>query len=165
MKRIKIQIIVSGLLWTLLTQGVAVNCAQARQEESLSKGRTVYVPVYSQIYFGDRMRLLNLTVTLSIRNTDPATPITLLAVDYHDAGGKLLKKYLETPVLVGPLATSTYLVGERDVSGGPTPSFIVKWKAEKGVNEPRIESVMIGVISGQGISFTTEGRPIRDTGN
>jgi hypothetical protein len=71
----------------------AANSAAA--EIKLLKGQAVYVPAYSHIYYGDREQPFYLTVTLSIRNTDPVHPITIVSVDYFDSAGKLLKKYLE----------------------------------------------------------------------
>jgi hypothetical protein len=49
----------------------------------LFKGQTVYVPVYSHIYSGDREQPFYLAATLSIRNTDTKHAITL------DGGGLL----------------------------------------------------------------------------
>src|SRR5215831_2679018 len=42
-------------------------------------GQTIYVPIYSHIYFQNKSRTLNLTATLSIRNTDLTHAITVTA--------------------------------------------------------------------------------------
>jgi hypothetical protein len=135
--------------------------ADAQEPAILSKGQTVYVPVYSHIYTGNRERPFNLAVTLSIRNTDPATKITIEAVDYYDSAGKLIKRYLENPTPLNQMASIRYVVKEQDKSGGSGANFIVKWKAVQKVNAPIIEAVMIGAQSQQGISFTSRGQVLK----
>ncbi len=61
----------------------------------LSRGQTLYVPVYSQIYYGDRERPYWLAVTVSIRNTDQTYPITIIRADYYGTKGELLKRYID----------------------------------------------------------------------
>src|SRR5437762_13796674 len=61
--------------------------ASAREDAELSRGQTVYVPVYSHIWYGDvdyggPSKLL-LSSMLSIRNTDPGHSITIKAVRYY----------------------------------------------------------------------------------
>lgn len=125
-------------------------------------GQTVYVPVYSHIYSGNRERPFNLAVTLSIRNTDPGQQISLTGVDYYDSEGKLVKPYLESSQILGPLGSIRYVVKESDTSGGSGANFVVTWRAETAVNPPIIESVMIGTQSQQGISFTSRGQVLAD---
>ncbi len=127
----------------------------------LSAGQQLYVPVYSHIYIGDKERPFNLAVTLSIRNTDPASGLRLTAVDYYDTEGRLVRSYLEGPRELGPLASIRYVVAEKDVEGGSGANFLVRWEAAKPINAPVVESVMIGAQSGQGISFTSQAREIR----
>ena len=136
--------------------------ASAAAEMFTSKGETIYVPVYSHIYSGDRERPFDLTATLSVRNTDPKHPITILSVDYYDSKGKLLKHYLENQVNIKPLATNRYIIKESDKSGGSGANFIVKWKSDVKVNAPIVESIMIGTKTQQGISFISRGRVIQE---
>ncbi len=130
-------------------------------EAVISKGETVYVPVYSHIYSGDREHPFYLAVTLSIRNTDPNHTITVLSVDYNDSKGKQLRSYLESPIDLKPLASTRYVIKESDKSGGSGANFVVKWKSDVKVNAPIIESVMIGTKTQQGISFISRGRAIQ----
>lgn len=132
-------------------------------EVELSKGQTVYVPVYSHIYIGDNERPFNLTSTLSIRNTDPASPITITEVNYYGSDGKLIKKYVDEPITLSGFSATRYVVRESDTAGGSGANFIVKWKSDKEVNIPVIESVNVSARSQQGISFTSPGRVIKDT--
>ncbi len=129
-------------------------------ETGLSDGQSIYVPAYSHIYTGNREIPLLLTVTLSIRNTDPTHPIKITTVDYYETQGKLIKKYLEKPVILGPLESLRYIVPEKDKSGGSGANFIVEWETDKPVNPPIAESIMISTQSQQGISFTSRGQEI-----
>ena len=126
----------------------------------LSKGQRVYVPAYSHIYSGNKERPFLLTVTLSIRNIDPTHLIKITLVDYYETQGKLLKKYIYKPVTLNPLESLRYVIPEKDKSGGSGANFIVEWHSDKPVNQPIIESIMIGTKSSQGISFTSRGREI-----
>ena len=139
-----------------------INSADAASEMLLSKGQTVYVPVYSHIYSGDREHPFYLAATLSVRNTDPKHAITVLSVDYYDSKGKLLRPYLENPINLKPLATTRYIIKESDKSGGSGANFIVKWKSDIKINAPIIESIMIGTKTQQGISFISRGRAIQE---
>ena len=140
----------------------SINPADAASEMLLSKGQTVYVPVYSHIYSGDREHPFYLAATLSVRNTDPKHAITVLSVDYYDSKGKLLRPYLENPINLKPLATTRYIIKESDKSGGSGANFIVKWKSDIKINAPIIESIMIGTKTQQGISFISRGRAIQE---
>ena len=126
----------------------------------LSKGQRVYVPAYSHIYSGNKERPFLLTVTLSIRNIDPTNKIKIIRVDYNETQGKLIKNYIDNPIILNPLGSSRYVIPERDKSGGSGANFIVEWRSDKLVNRPIIESVMIGTQSSQGVSFTSRGREI-----
>ena len=132
----------------------------ADDKSGLSGGQTIYVPAYSHIYSGNRERPFLLTVTLSIRNIDPKRQIKIIAVDYYETQGKLLKKHLDKPVILNPLESVRYIIPERDESGGSGANFIVEWKSNKYVNPPIVESIMIGTKSQQGLSFTSRGRVI-----
>lgn len=124
------------------------------------RGQTVYVPAYSHIYGGDREQQVFLTVTLSIRNTDPENSLSVDRVGYYGPDGKQIHTYLKRSEIVGPLASIRYVVPESDKAGGSGASFVVQWSAEKKVTEPLIESVMIGIRMQQGISFTCRGQVI-----
>lgn len=128
----------------------------------LSRGQTVYVPVYSNIYSAPRKIPYNLSALLSIRNTDPATPISIISADYYDTAGRLVRRYYRQPVTLSPLESVSVFIPEEDSKGGAGANFIVRWSSAREVNVPIIESVMIGMKSGQGISFISPGREIRD---
>ena len=107
------------VLWSFLIPGMAA--AGAACEMVISSGQTIYVPVYSHIYSGDREHPFYLAVTLSIRNTDPKHAITILCVDYYDSKGKKLRSYLKEPINLDPLGSTRYVIKESDKSGVPVP--------------------------------------------
>lgn len=135
--------------------------AVAVDETKIATGQTIYVPVYSHLYYKDQQRILNLAATLSIRNTDLAQPMIITSVRYYDTAGKLVKEYLPRPVQLGALASTDVVIGLRDTSGGSGANFIVEWVAEKEISEPVVEAVMIGTESTQGISFLSPGKVIK----
>lgn len=126
----------------------------------LSNGQTIYAPAYSHIYSGDRERPFLLTVTLSIRNIDQKHTITITTVDYYETQGNLLKNFLDKPVTLKPLESMRYVIPQKDKTGGSGANFIVKWKSDKSVNPPIVESLMIGTQSQQGVSFSSRGQVI-----
>lgn len=132
----------------------------AAEHLQLTKGQTVYVPAYSHIYHGNKEAPLLLSITLSIRNTDPANSLIVTAVNYHETEGTLLKKYIKEPIVLGPLGSDRYIVPQRDSSGGSGANFIVEWHSEKPINPPILETVMISTQSQLGISFTSRGQAI-----
>lgn len=110
------------------------------------------------------MRSLDLTATLSIRNTDPAESLDLTSVTYFDSDGKLVRKYLEKPQTIGPLATTQFIVEDNATTGESGTKFLVQWQSLRPVTPPVLECLMITTQSGLGISFVTHGRVIKDVG-
>jgi len=149
-------------LW--IAVGILFWChlAEAGDNDLFSKGQNVYVPAYSHIYCGDREFEFLLAVTLSIRNTDFDHSITILSADYYDSDGKIIRRYVETPFRLKPMASMRFVVQESDKKGGSGANFVVRWESTEKVNIPLIESVMIGTRSQQGISFTSRGQVIAE---
>jgi hypothetical protein len=121
-------------------------------------GGQVYVPIYSHIYFRDGRRALDLAATLSIRNADYTTAIYVTGVRYYDSEGALVRRYLDAPRVVRPMASTAFIIEKEDDTGGVGANFIVEWHAEASVMPPVIEAVM---IEPSGISFVTPGRVLQ----
>jgi hypothetical protein len=151
-----------AVAWALAL-AVAIPWNALGAEPAPSTGQTLYVPVYSHIYSGDRERPVYLAVTVSIRNIDPVRTIQLETVDYYNSEGRQLQRYLETPIALPPLATVRYVVKESDKAGGSGANFLVRWQSAQPTNPPLVESIMISTASQLGISFTSRGVPIVDT--
>jgi len=125
-------------------------------------GQTIYVPIYSHIYTGNKTRTINLAATLSVRNTDAQNPIWLNSARYYGTNGELLKEYVPKPLLVGPMASTDFVVEEQDTTGGAGANFIVEWSASSDVTPPVVEAVMISTAIQQGISFVSMGRVLKN---
>ena len=141
-----------------LMHGQACVAAEIR----ISKGQTVYVPAYSNVYSGPRKVPFELATMLSIRNVDLTSSIRVTAVDYYDNDGRLVRRYLNSPMMLGPLGSHHVYLEEKDTRGGFGANFIVRWTAEKAINAPILECIMIGATGGQGISFISPGQEIRE---
>jgi hypothetical protein len=156
----------SALKAALLAMALlAPMAAAAEQPAPLSKGQTLYVPVYSHISHGNldgrgKASELLLSSMLSLRNTDPAHSITITSARYYDTDGKLLREYLPKPLVLGPMGSSELFVEHKDKSGGSGANFVVEWKVDRPVNPPIIESVNAYFFGTQSVAFTSPGRPI-----
>ncbi|MCJ7541877.1 MAG: DUF3124 domain-containing protein [Desulfobacterales bacterium] len=130
--------------------------------EHFSKGESVYVSIYSNVYSGVKLHVLELSGMLSIRNTDPKYSISILKANYYDSKGELLEPYVTKPLKLKPLESTHFLVKVSDKRGGPGAKFIVKWQSDHKVNQPIIEGVMLSTRAQQGISFICPGKIISE---
>jgi Protein of unknown function (DUF3124) len=135
------------------------------QNFQAATGQTIYVPIYSHIYYENRQKSFDLAATLSIRNTDLTNPMIVKAVRYYDTNGKLIRQYVERPVQLDALASTDFVVDKNDTSGGSGANFIVEWVAKTEISEPIVEAVMIGSALQQGISWISPGKVIKNQTN
>jgi Protein of unknown function (DUF3124) len=150
-----------GLLWLLICS-LAWTAPALAAPPAPSQGQLVYVPVYSHIFFGDRQQSFNLAVTLSLRNTDLTNPIAITSVAYYDEKGKLVKDLAPPALNIAPLAAARFYIKESDVSAGSEACFLVRWQSSQKTSPPIIEGLMVGTSFGQGISFTSSGRVLKE---
>ncbi|HWR04312.1 MAG TPA: DUF3124 domain-containing protein [Humidesulfovibrio sp.] len=137
-------------------------CSSLPALADMSKGQTLYVPCYSHIYHGVKTRPFDLTITLTVRNADARRSMRLSSVDYYGSDGKLLKRFVAGEQLMPPMSTREFVVDQTDSSGGAGASFLVRWRADAAMNEPVVESVMIGTANSQGISFSSRGVQVQE---
>ncbi|KAA0891768.1 DUF3124 domain-containing protein [Oryzomonas rubra] len=157
------RIALAGLALLLAIFGYhPASAASPAGEYRLSKGQTVYVPVYSNVFSGPKALPFSLATMLSIRNVDLYNQMRVTAIDYYDTGGKLLRSHLAAPLTLPPLGSTYIYLGEQDTAGGFGANFVVRWDAHKVINTPIVECVMIGARSGQGISFVSPGQVIKE---
>ena len=128
-------------------------------QDSLTYGKS-YLSVYSQIYSYNQHTSLDLTATVSIRNTSEKETIYLLKADYFDTTGDPLHSYTKEPIVLKPLETLEIVIAEFDKSGGTGANFIFDWAKRSSTSEPIFEAVMISTYGQQGLSFTTIGKRI-----
>ena len=121
-----------------------------------SRNRTVYVPAYSSIGAPDGRPTL-LEITLSVRNIDPTSTITLTHVDYFDTSGNRVRRYLRAPRTLAPLETAEFFVAAMDEAGGSGANFLVYWEGPADAHPLLTETVMVGHAGGGHYSFTSRG--------
>jgi hypothetical protein len=112
--------------------------------------------------YGDKRFTLNLTATLSVRNPDQKTPITLRRVDYYSSGGELVRSYLKQSSTLKPMASTEFIVRESDRSGGISASFLVEWESDVPVSPAFVEAVMVNSTYNQGIAFNSPARMLEE---
>jgi hypothetical protein len=124
-------------------------------------GTIVYVPVYSSLPLGTRVHSVELSATVSVRNTSSVHPITLQWVRYYDSSGTKVRDYLDKPSALPPLGSVEFVIQRADTAGGPGANFLIRWNGPANVDEPLIESVMFGETGNTGISFTSRGQVVK----
>ncbi len=119
-----------------LATGALALCQQSR-------GQTVIVPAsYNDVSVGQTEIIL---CRLIIRNIDREKSMTLTSVGFYSPQGAWVKEFLTSPVIIGPLASVTYLASGATLGGippynmnGGRPSFIVKWESTASMCAPSI---------------------------
>jgi hypothetical protein len=124
-------------------------------------GQLLYMPVYSNVPYKKSERQFNLDAFVAIHNTDLNHPITLSNVLFFDNEGHLITKYLQKDTLISPLGACNFHISPK-VQNGTGANFLVEWVADTLVNEPLVETVMVGLSNNQGVSFSSRGKVIRE---
>ena len=153
------------LLMTIVATMLVFTLAGAGQSAAkLVKGQTVYIPSYANVVSGPPIYMVvPLRANLVIHNTDPAQTISIARIDEYNTEGQKVGSYLTAPVTLNPLGAMRVVVKEsKKEAEGLGANFIIQWQAEKKVNEPIIECLIIGSLGAQGYSFTTQGRIIQE---
>jgi len=142
--------------------------APAMAADELSLGQTLYLPVYSEIWHGDRVidgkhpQKSLVSALISIRNTSLKTPIRIFSARYYSTEGKLLKEYLPKPAAIGAMGTSELFVERKESEGGSGANFIIQWDSAAPTNPPIVEAVHAEIKSGNyALTFITSARPIQ----
>lgn len=146
---------------------VAVGGVEAQELRALSKGQTLYLPVYSHMLYGNlgksgKASAVLLSTLVSIRNTDPRRSLRVLSARYFDTNGKLLGERVAAPTVIPPLGTLELFVELNDASGGSGANFIIKWDAEQPLNPPLVESLHVNMDGGKAVIFMTQSVPIAE---
>lgn len=126
----------------------------------LAVERTTYVPIYSSLHLADHSAPTDLGANLSLRNISEHEPVIVTAVDYYDSAGTLVRRFLEEPAELGPLATAEFFISRLDRSGGSGANFLVRWGLRAPGPDLLVEAVMHGRDGAAGISFITQGRVV-----
>lgn len=156
--------LVAAVGWLAISSRTLAPTAANAHAVAAARGELIYVPIYSSIHYTDSKQTLELAATLSIHNVNPERGITLVRADYYDTTGKLLKRYLDKPIALGPLATRNLVIEQADRAGGSGANFLVEWTAGEDVVSPIVEALMVNASSNLGISFISPGKVIRNLG-
>ncbi|MEQ1532095.1 MAG: DUF3124 domain-containing protein [Sideroxydans sp.] len=139
----------------------------AQAEVELSLGQTLYLPIYSHIWHGDKIvdnkypNKAQVSALVSIRNTSLKTPIRILSARYYSTDGKLLKEYQPQAAQVGAMGTLELFVERKESAGGSGANFIIQWEAATPTNPPVVEAIHADVRGGApALSFVTTARAI-----
>lgn len=141
--------------------------ALGQEARGLSKGQSLYLPVYSHMFYGNlgskgRASQVLLSTLVSIRNTDPRRSLRVLSAKYFDSGGRLLSERLPAPVVLPPLGTMELFVELNDASGGSGANFVIRWDAEQPLNQPLVEGLHVNMDGGKAVIFMTQSVPVVD---
>jgi len=153
----------AGLLCAVILFGGSAGAQEARP---LTKGQSLFLPIYSHMLYGNIGRSGNtskvlLSALVSIRNTDGKRPLRLVSARYYETQGKFLREYLPTPVILPPFGTLELFVELHDESGGSGANFIIRWDAEAAINPPLVEALHANMDSGKAVIFTTQAVPVQ----
>ena len=141
------------------------NFALAQVPQGRSVGQNLYLPIYSHVWHGDvdargEPTKTLVSVSVSIRNTDPAKSIHITSAQYYDTEGRKLREYVTSPKTLGPMATYEIFVPRSDDTGGSGANFVVSWKSDAPVSPPVVEGFHANLPAGRAIAFMTLARPI-----
>jgi hypothetical protein len=152
------------LLIIVMIIGSSMIAGLAASEVKLLKGQTYYVPCPTSFIVG--VYSFNLRATVFIHNTDPTNSINITQIDFYNASGKLVDKYLSQPLKLNALAATRINV-KQPLEGeeGMAAHFIVRWQSENKVVEPIIQGLFFGSSGTRGYSFTSQPRIIQEDAN
>ena len=130
-----------------------------------SSGQVLYLPIYSHVWHGDldskgEPAKALVSISVSIRNTDPQKPIRVTSAQYYDTDGKKLREYVNAPRTVKPMGTLELFIPRGDDTGGSGANFVIVWKSDSPASPPIVEGFHANLPAGRSIAFTTTARPI-----
>jgi len=155
------------MLFSLVLFALYSGYASGQMPPGRSLGQTLYLPIYSHIWHGEMdkkgqpMKAL-VSVSVSIRNTDPLKSIRVASAQYYDTDGKKLREYVSSPKTIGPMGTYELFVPRSDDTGGSGANFVISWKSDSPASLPIVEGFHANLPVGRSIAFTTSARPLPD---
>ena len=154
-----------SLILLALSSSLAFGQTLDQLSRGRSVGQTLYLPIYSHIWHGEvdsrgQPTKTLVSISVSIRNTDPAKSIRINSAQYYDTDGKRLREYVTSPKTIGPMGTYEIFVPRSDDTGGSGANFVISWKSDTPVSPPIVEGFHANLPVGRSIAFTTSARPI-----
>ena len=107
---------------------------------NLKAVQQIYVPVNleSNTMNGHR----NIRTILKIRNTSSTDSAYLTHIDYYDTQGTLIKKFLESTVLIKPMATREVMIRNNQFRT-KGDNFLVQWYSNNPEHRPFVQTVSL----------------------
>ena len=130
-----------------------------------SLGQDLYLPIYSHVWHGDttatgeRAKTL-VSVSVSIRNTDPMKSIRITSAQYYDTDGKKLKQFVPSPKTIRPMGTHELFISRGDDTGGAGANFVISWKSDTPASPPMVEGIHANLPAGRSFVFTSTAHPV-----
>jgi len=152
----------------LAVAAIILGANAAAYGQELTRGQTVYVPIYSSVVYGEPDRKgetpsIPFANLLSIRNIDPKTSIIIRSVRYNDENGKMLREETSAQRTLAPLASTNVFVSQKDTSAGNGGSFVIRWDADAPANPPIIEGLNIFSLGTKMGIFVSRGQPVQES--
>ena len=153
-----------GLFFALFS---ASTVTLAQEVRPLTKGQTLYLPIYSHMLYGNigksgKASNAMLSALVSIRNTDGKRALRIQSARYFDTQGKMLNERVPAPVTIQPYGTLEIFVDLNDSAGGSGANFIIKWDADQPINPPLVESLHANMDGGKAVIFMTQSVPVSE---
>jgi len=155
----------NSMKWALWSLALFSSLAFGQGSAVRTSGQVLYLPIYSHIWHGEAdskgqpMKTL-VSVSVSIRNTDPSKPIRITSAQYFDTDGKRLREFISAPRTIAPMGTYELFIPRSDDTGGSGANFVIAWKSDVSVNAPIVEAFHANLPTGRSIAFTTSARQI-----
>jgi len=155
----------NSMKWALWSLAVFSSLAFGQGSAGRTNGEVLYLPIYSHVWHGDvdgsgqPMKTL-VSVSVSIRNTDPSKAIRITSAQYFDTDGKKLKEYVPAPRTIAPMGTYELFIPRKDDTGGSGANFVITWKSDALANAPMVQAFHANLPAGRSIAFTTSARQI-----
>lgn len=125
-----------------------------------ARGQVLYLPFYSNIPYSEKTRDYDLSGFLTVHNTDLRNSLKVSHIYFFNNNGDLVKDFLGKDTLaLKPMQSRSFFIPSQDKSGTGA-NFLVEWKTKEPINIPLIETVMLSLKSGQGVSFLSQGKVI-----
>ena len=161
----KYEVTMRRITLTLLSSLWFCTDAGAQTAVARSAGEMLYLPIYSHIWHGEldnrgEPNKTLVSISVSVRNTDPARTIRVTSAQYYDTAGKKLKEYVPAPKVIQPMGTLELFIPRSDDTGGSGANFVISWAAEAPASPPIVEGVHANLPGGRSIVFITSARPI-----
>ncbi|TAH29606.1 MAG: DUF3124 domain-containing protein [Cytophagales bacterium] len=134
----------------------------AIQLKNCNFGQIVYAPVYSELYPYIHKTKMLLPATLVIHNIDLEKILYITKIEYYDNNGNILRCAKAKNIQLNPLSSINCVIEQQDIQSGVGSNFLIEWQGNREMSKPIIETIMLGSDVGQGFSFVSSGKIVKE---